>query len=139
MWEAEKCYISSMTKIELLCMDERNEKLREHKSAAITVTYRQMLFYIERGYMLSLIKSAYQKKLDAIREATSKGELDTIIHSPKPIRFGGEYVDSRQYAFDEEELMQWCLWSLQYVPHNAEYKRIDVLFKRIFGKSIEEL
>lgn len=138
MGEIEKCYIESMTQTEMLCMDERNEKLRGYKTSAITATYRQMLFYVEHGFMLSLIKSAYQKKLAAIREAATKDELDTIIHSPKPIRYGGEYVDSQKYTFDEEELMQWSLATLEYVPGHAEYKRIETLFNRIFGKSIKE-
>ena len=111
--------------------------LVKRRLTALEQSFRQMLFYVDKGILFSIIERACQKKFDAVLAATTVSELDTIVHSPKPRDYGGKFIDNNPYGFDEEELIQWSLATLKAPPSRAIVERIEVLFERVFGATLD--
>ena len=124
--------------VEIVARDERPKTLYNARKKALEQTAGQIRIYIDDYFDPKIIEVICQKKIDAILQAKTVAELDEIVHSPKPYYYGGRLIDHPKYRFDEEELLNWSRASLKYPPGPTVANRVDELFKRIYGMSIDE-
>lgn len=123
---------------DIITSNEKPKALYNARKKALEQTAGQICIYIDNYYDPKIIKVICQKKIDAIMQAKTASELDEIVHSPKPYHYGGRLVDHPKYQFDEEELLNWSRASLKHPPGPAVAARVEELFKRIFGMSLDE-
>lgn len=124
--------------VEVITRNEKPKSLYNARKKAIEQTAGQICIYIDDYYDVKIIETICRKKIDAIMLAKTAQELDEIVHSPKPTHNGGQLVDHPKYQFDEEELLNWCRASLKYPPGPAVAKRVNELFQRIYGMSVDD-
>jgi len=124
--------------VDIITRDEKPKSLLNARKKALEQTAGQICVYIDNYYDPKIIEVICHKKIDAIMEAKTAKELNEIVHSPKPTLYGGKFIDQPGYQFDEEELLNWCKASLRAPPGPAVAARVDELFKRIYGMSVDE-
>lgn len=115
-----------------IIVDENiSETVRVLRFEALVITNSYLLHYREHGYTPELIDKIAEKKCEMILKATTKTEMERIIHPRCPHYNGNEFVPD-EYSIPEEELIAWSEASLRAPLNNAGVKRYISLFKEIF-------
>lgn len=94
--------------------------------------------YQERMYHDRLLSGIASKKGKMILKATSKAEINRILHPQAPHFDGGKFIPN-EYCVPEEELIAWSEASLKgpLLPWASE--RYRELFREVFPEEAEAL
>lgn len=94
--------------------------------------------YVKRDLNPDVIEVVCKKKLEFIRQATTRTEIHQIMSPPRPRWYAGKVICDSSYHIDAEELLIWSCFSPENVmPHEAEERALS-LFEKVFGCSVEE-
>ena len=85
-----------------------------------------------------IILGFVQKKTAMIQKAKTKGELQEISKTPKPI-YNGNGFTAGKYDTEEEEVLLWSLTSLQAPLNDPAYKRYEELFCRLLPEKAKDV
>ena len=111
----------------------RQERLEMTRLAAFIKANQIARHFRERGFDSMLINRAYNKRMQAIKQATTIGELNRITKLSEPtfLRTGISTPTNRFYL-EEEEVMLWSEASLK-APLNQEgFNRYLQLFIKFY-------
>lgn len=117
---------------------EKPTKKTKAQTEALITTKNQVQFYLERCIDPRLVEKICKKKVDAIMQAETIADLKTIVNCPRPTEYGGKITDHPKYQFDEEELVLWGFTSLKAPLNHIAHQRINVLFERVYGISLDD-
>ena len=110
---------------------DKPEKVQTLQFSALRQLQARLHYYDKRGYSDKLINAIAEKKAEMIMRATTKTEMDKVLHAPSPHYTGGGFVTD-QYCVPEEELIGWSETSLRGPLISVGLKRYMELFKMIF-------
>jgi hypothetical protein len=123
---------------ELICSESIYEKLFGLRISALKNLQGLLNQYERRGYDAKLLCSIGKKKGTMIMTASSKTELDKILH-PKAPHYDGVRFVSDQYLLPEEELICWSEASLRAPLNETGFQRYSELFRLVFPEESERL
>lgn len=124
--------ISLIFALSRIIVDENvSDHVRELRFDALAKTNGYLQHYKEHHYLPELIDKIAEKKCEMILQATTKAEIDRIIHPRCPHYNGAEFVPD-EYSIPEEELIAWSEASLRAPLNSAGMNRYLTLFKEIF-------
>lgn len=123
---------------ELICSESISEKLFGLRFGALKNLQGLLNRYERRGYDARLLCGIGKKKGTMIMTASSKTELDKILH-PKAPHYDGVRFVSDQYLLPEEELICWSEASLRAPLNEPGFRRYSELFRLVFPEESEML
>ena len=109
---------------------KENDVLTEERIQTLQKIFYRAWRYQERGMLEEIILGFVQKKTAMIQKAKTKGELQEISKTPKPI-YNGNGFTAGKYDTEEEEVLLWSLTSLQAPLNDPAYKRYEELLCRL--------
>lgn len=89
--------------------------------------------YKNNGFAKEFTIAALKRRLEYIKEATTKKELNEIHKSPKPALRAGRIENGTAYYMPEEECMMWSIASLKAPLTHEATERYMYLFESITG------
>ena len=110
---------------------DKPEMVQALQFTALRQLQARLHYYEKRGYSEKLINAIAEKKAEMIMRATTKTEMEKVLHAPSPHYTGGGFV-ADQYCVPEEELIGWSETSLRGPLISVGLKRYMELFKMIF-------
>ena len=117
---------------------EMPEKYRELRMEAISRLNGILHQYANRMYCSKLLAGIARKKGKMILEATTKADMERILHPHAPHYDGNQFVPD-PYGVAEEELICWSETSLRgpLIPEaSARYRE---LFREVFPEESKQL
>lgn len=108
-----------------------NDSLFEVRLHVLQQIYARASAYQKRGMMDKVILAFFEKKVEMIVEARTKGELAEIKKPPHPEFDGNRFRPGSKYDTEEEELLVWSMTSLQAPLKQEAGERYMELFVRI--------
>lgn len=107
------------------------EKVKKLRKESVSRLLPFILEYNRQGFLWSLIKTVFEKKIDFIMTAATKQEMDEIIKPSLPSYNYAAFVPKSSYHVEEEELILWSIASLQSVLKPEATERFKYLFKKL--------
>ena len=106
------------------------ERIKLFRMIASLQLQRNLRVLLKEGFRPDLVLRIAEKKIAMLHEATSKAQVESILHPPAPY-FNGVKFYSSQYLTPEEELIAWSMAS-EVVPLNHwGQMRFEELFSEI--------
>lgn len=127
-------YAKTLTEIVM----KKEDTLAEERIKTLQSILQRACYYQERGMLDEIILAYFQKKIEMIQNAKTKGELREISKPPKPV-YNGNGFSPKKYDTEEEEMLIWSLTSLQAPLNNQAYERYKELFCRLLPEKAKEL
>ena len=119
---------------------KRPERLEMTRLAAIVKAGQIARHFRKRGFDSKLINSAYNKRMQAIKQATTIGELNQITKLSEPVLLPtGIKTPTDRFHLEEEEVMLWSEASLKAPLRQDGFKRYLELFVKFYPESEEFL
>ena len=109
---------------------KKDDTLAEERIKTLQAILQRVWYYQERGMLDEIILAFFQKKIEMIQNAKTKGELQEISKPPKPVYNGNGFTPGN-YDTEEEEMLIWSLTSLQAPLNHQAYDRYKELFCRL--------
>lgn len=116
---------------ELITKEKVSDLVLDLRLTALLKLQSQLYYYAKRGYHDRLISGIAEKKGALILKATTKADMERILH-PRPPHYNGAEFVSDESCVPEEELICWSETSLRTPLNSAGMRRYTTLFKEIF-------
>ena len=87
--------------------------------------------YRRYGFDARVVTPVFRKKLEFLRDATSKTQMEAILKPSCPHYDGVKFIPG-PYHVDEEELIGWSMASLRAPLAHYAYERYAQVFKSVF-------
>lgn len=117
---------------------EMPEQYRNLRMEALMHLRSVLAQYQKRMYHDKLLSGIASKKGKMILKATSKAEINRILHPKAPHFDGGKFIPN-EYCVTEEELIAWSEVSLKGPLLPLASERYRELFREVFPEEAEAL
>ena len=112
--------------------DDVCESIKKKRKESVLQLLPVFLRFHNQGFIPALVKTAFEKKIAFVLEATTSAEIREIMKMSIPSYNYSEIVPSGPYHVEEEELMLW-FGVVPYCKLKAEAnERICYLFNKFF-------
>lgn len=119
-----------MTFLEILMDEKSSDAIKDTKLKALKELGGNLAYYAKKGYITDLITTIAEKKINMIKKATSKAEVDKILKPQFPYYNGNRFVPDK-YSVPEEELICWSEASMIAPLNDVAFQRYMELFRDI--------
>ena len=117
---------------------EMPERIRTLRFSYLNRLYAGLNQCKKLGYMQKLLCAIARKKSQMILNASTKAELEKIVHPPVPHYNGSGFV-SDEHLLPEEELICWSQASLRAPLNQAGFKRYMELFREVLPEESKKI
>lgn len=120
---------TALTQIEY---DDCAESIKKMRKESVSQLLPIFLKFHNQGFIPALVKTAFEKKIAFVLQATTSAEIKEIMKLSVPYYNYAEVVPKGQYHVEEEELMLWfgVVPNCKLKPEANE--RISYLFSKFF-------
>lgn len=123
---------------DLIVYDQTKPEIKELKLTCICTALANAK-KLERDYIHPLvIQKILQKRLNFLKEATTKADLREIMQPKPPHYNGNQFIPRSKYHIEEEEMLCWMEASLRGPLMTEGFRRYEELFRNCFGASVDE-
>ncbi len=114
------------------------ERIKLFRMTASLQLRRNLRVLLKEGFRPDLVLRIAEKKIAMLHEATSKAQVESILHPPAP-HFNGVKFSSSPYLTPEEELIAWSQASESAPLNHWGQKRFEELFSEIFPQMAQSI
>ena len=115
-----------------------SERLETLRLTALAMLKLQLLDYRIENIREDCVKSIEEKKTAMIEKATTKKEIEAILH-PKPPHYNGAEWICDEHLLPEEEAITWSRVSLTAPLNTVGTKRYLSLMKQLLPNDFDDL